>query len=64
MKIGDRIIVVDYGIQVEGVILDTAPYSAFPAMAGQEGTMYLVKSDEWLGNQTWLTEDKIKEIEQ
>ena len=64
MKIGDQVIVSDRSVQVKAIIVDTRPYSAFPAMAGQEGTMYLVKSDEWLGNQVWLTEDKISEIEE
>lgn len=64
MKVGDRVIVSDYGIKVEGIICDTRSYSAYPGMAGQEGTMYLVQSDEWFGRKVWLTEDKISEVKE
>lgn len=59
---GDHVIVSQDGIEVEAVVLATSPYSAFPAMAGQDGTMYQVQSKEWFGNVTWLTEDKVRAV--
>lgn len=62
MNPGDRVTVIDYGIEVEAIVLATSPYSAFPAMAGQEGTMYKVQSEAWFGNSTWVTEDKVRAV--
>lgn len=62
MNPGDTVIVTDCGVEVEAVILATSPYSAFPAMAGQEGTMYRVRSAAWFGNSTWLTQDKVRAV--
>lgn len=64
MNPGDRVIVSQDGIEVEAVVLATSPYSAFPAMAGQEGTMYHVQSEAWFGNSTWVTEDKVRPVEE
>jgi hypothetical protein len=43
MNVGDTVIVAQCGVEVEATVLATLPYSAFPAMAGQEGTMYHVQ---------------------
>lgn len=64
MKPGDTVIVSQCGIEVEAVILATSPYSAYPAMAGQDGTMYHVQSEEWFGNSAWVTEDRVRPVEE
>ncbi len=62
MNPGDKVVVTDHGVRVEATVLATSPYSAFLAMAGQEGTMYKVQSDKWFGNSTWVTQDKVRPI--
>lgn len=62
MNVGDTVIVADCGVEVEAIVLATSPYSAFPAMAGQEGTMYKVQSDKWFGNNTWVMQDKVRAV--